>query len=39
MILTFISVNTIGSHNVRTHWMYLCIINTGLRMVWWNQNM
>jgi len=34
MILDFISVNTKGSYNVRTHWMYLHIINIGLKMVW-----
>jgi hypothetical protein len=22
-----------------THWMYLHVTNTGLRMVWWNRNM
>jgi len=39
MILAFISVNNVGSHNARTHWMYLHVINTGLMMVWWNRNM
>jgi len=39
MILAFISVNTMGSHDVYTHWMYLHIINIGLRMVWWERNM
>jgi len=39
MILDFISVNNMGSHNVRTHWLYLHIISTGPRMVWWNRNM
>jgi len=29
MILAFISVNNMGSHNVRTQWMYLHILNTG----------
>ena len=33
MILAFINVNTMGSHNVRTHLMYLHIINNDLRMV------
>jgi len=39
MSLAFIAVNNVGSHNVRTHWMYLHIINTGLRMVWCYRNM
>jgi len=39
MILAFISVNNMGSHNVRTQWMYLHIIHIGLRMVWWNSSM
>jgi len=34
MILASNSVNTIVSHNVRKHWMYLHIINTGLKMAW-----
>jgi len=33
MILALISVNTMGSHNVRTHGMYLLTINIGLRIV------
>jgi len=34
MILAFISVNTMGSHNVHTHSIYLHLINVGLKMVW-----
>ena len=33
MILRFVNVNNVGSHNVRTHRMYLPIINVGLKMV------
>ena len=29
MILAFIGVNNIGSHNVRTHLLYLHTINNG----------
>ena len=38
-ILEFISVNNMVSYNVRTHWMYLNVINIGLKMVWWDWNM
>ena len=31
MILAFINVNNMGSHNVRTHWVYFYIINIDLR--------
>jgi len=31
--------NNMGSHNVRTHWMYLHIINIGMKMVWRTRNM
>jgi len=34
MILAFNRVNNMVSHNVRTHWRYLHIINIGLKMVW-----
>jgi len=39
MIVVFINVNSMGSHNGCTLLMYLHIINTGLRMVWWSRNM
>ena len=28
-----IYVHTLGSHNVRTHWMYLPVVNIGLKVV------
>jgi len=34
MISALICVNTIASHNVRTHWMYFHVINIGLKMAW-----
>jgi len=34
IILALICVNIIGSQNVVTHWMYIHIINIGLKMVW-----